>query len=152
MSLLGPLLATTVIAIAGWLAVHLLTAHRDRVNKRREKRLDNLVESYRTLATRLTRPDAYKFAAEIEGAIAIIQLFGSQAQIAALRDFTSDAAQRNRWSGDKLGNVLSLLRDDLRAEIGLPPSEGQMHWIRLTAPSDQAASANANSGEHTREG
>ena len=64
-------------------------------------------------------------------------MFGTQAQISLLQDFLTDAVQHNRWHGAKLGTLLKLLRDDLRAEIGLPAATGELRWIQVSAPGPQ---------------
>lgn len=47
--LLLPLLITTFTAVAGWLVVHWMAAKRDQTNKRRDLRIQYLIEAYRKL-------------------------------------------------------------------------------------------------------
>ena len=79
--LLVPLLVTTVVTIAGWLAAHRLAAARDRGNKRREMRLAVLIEAYRALEFSAHREYNATTALPVERALADIQLLGTRRQV-----------------------------------------------------------------------
>ena len=81
-SLLAPLLVTTVVAIFGWLVAHRLSAARDRANKRRDLRVQYLIDAYRKLENAGNRnTNTSDYAAALELAVADIQLFGSPDQV-----------------------------------------------------------------------
>jgi len=110
-------LVTVGVALAGWFAVHRLTAWRDRVNYKREMQTDFLVKAFQGLANAAERqptPGAQHFR-DMESAVADIQLFGSKAQIALVEKFTRDFEETKQASLDPL---LNSLREDLRKELG----------------------------------
>lgn len=132
--LLVPLLVTTIVAILGWYAAHAFTARRDRANKRRELRVTSLISAYRKLANcvqRNSQEELFKRADDLESAIAEIQLFGNPSQIVAAEEFVQNMVSTK--SAD-IGELLNLLRADLRAELKLPAIDRGMSWIRVTAP------------------
>jgi Tfp pilus assembly protein PilO len=94
------LLVTTVVAIVGWYAAHRLSAARDRANKRRELRVQYLIEAHRRLENASNRPDLRVVASEFEKAIADIQLFGTPRQVALAREFAVGFARVGTHSLD----------------------------------------------------
>src|SRR5438105_10315943 len=113
--LLGPLLITTAVAIAGWFVGHALTARRDRAGKRRDQRIAFLIEAYRRLeacAHRGNNLDVPK----MESAVADIQLFGTPRQVDLVQSLLREFAEKRSASMDAL---LQDLRRDLRAELTL---------------------------------
>ena len=80
--LLIPLLITTVVAILGWVIGHRMNVARDRIAKRRDLRLEYLIEAYRALENFAGRqpPFSSNHVEALEKAVADIQLFGSQLQ------------------------------------------------------------------------
>ena len=54
--LLFPHLGTVIVVFIGWFVVHLLNAYRDRSNKRREIRVQYLIEAYQNLESAAQRP------------------------------------------------------------------------------------------------
>lgn len=130
-SLLAPLLVTTALAIAGWLAVHRLSASRDRANKRRDLQVHYLIEAYRKLESAGNREGSIgNYAASFESAVADIQLFGSPEQVELARTFALDFAQHGTATLDPL---LNCLRRDLRHELGLLQVEERITYLRITA-------------------
>jgi ABC-type bacteriocin/lantibiotic exporter with double-glycine peptidase domain len=123
-----PLLVTTVVAIVGWFIAHRLAAARDRKSKRREQRVQYLVEAFRRLATVGNRPNLPKFADELEAAIADIQLFGTPEQINKVQAFIKEMGEKDKAS---LNDLLTDLRQDLRKELRLPEVKGKMLWLRV---------------------
>ena len=81
------LLIPTVVAIVSWFVGSWLSVSRDRANKRRDLRVQYLVEAYRRL--------------EAAGQVL-------------------------------LEDLLSILRDDLRAELQLGPVKGRLTYLRFT--------------------
>ena len=110
-------LIPALVAIAGWFAAHQFTVHRDRQNKRRDLRVQFLLEAYRRLESASNRPHkTEEQALAFESAVADIQLLGTTEQVAATVRFL-----RAHASGHdaQLDEALRLLRNDLRQEIGL---------------------------------
>ena len=106
------------IAVVGWLAGHQFNVYRDRQNKRRDLRIQFLLDAYRRLestANRETKTEEQKLS--FESAVADIQLLGTPQQVAA----TVRYLRTHGAGGDaKMDEVLGLLRSDLRCEVGLP--------------------------------
>ena len=129
-SLLAPLLVTAFVAIFGWLVVHRLSAARDRANKRRDLRVQYLIDAYRRLenaGNRNSRTADYSTA--LESAVADIQLFGSPAQVKLARQFALDFADNGVATLDPL---LDNLRNDLRAELRLHRIDESITYLRIT--------------------
>jgi hypothetical protein len=86
-------LIPTFAAVISWFVGSWLAARRDRVNKRRDLRVQYLIEAYRRLATATNRiePTAAYFA-DLDSAIVDVQLFGSADQIAAAQKFSKELA------------------------------------------------------------
>jgi hypothetical protein len=124
--ILGPLLVTTVVALAGWLAAHRLSAYRDRVNKRREVRVQNLVECYRKLSRSSNRRDLPSVAEDLESAVADIQLFGTEKQANQVGDLVKAMKARPASADD----LMKGLRDEVRSELCLPKMDTPI-WTRL---------------------
>ena len=116
--LLLPLLTTTGVAIFGWLVGHALNARRDRQNKRREIRVQYLIEAYRRLENSTYRDSIYgtEFGKGLESAIADIQLFGTEDQAQMAKKLAEDIAGQENAS---VGSLLMSLRDTLRCELNL---------------------------------
>jgi hypothetical protein len=131
--LLIPLLTTTVVAVAGWLVGHALNAHRDRRNKRREIRVQYLIEAYRHLESGTCRGSIHgmEFAAPFESAIADIQLLGTTDQARMAKDLATAIAQRR--ADASAGPLLMSLRDALREELGLDSINEEPVHFRLRA-------------------
>jgi hypothetical protein len=133
--LLLPLLVTTGVAILGWLVGHALNARRDRQNKRREIRVQYLIEAYRRLEAGTYRGPIHgtEFGKEFESAIADIQLFGTEDQARMAKELAEDIAIQKNASA---GPLLMSLRDALRRELNLGPLNEKPIQFRLK-PKDQ---------------
>ncbi|MGZ8218661.1 hypothetical protein [Methylomagnum sp.] len=106
-----------VVAVIGWFAAHQFNVYRDRQNKRRDLRVQFLLEVYRRLesaANREAKTEAQMLA--FESAVADIQLLGTPEQVAATVSYLRQHAAGRRAQIDE---VFRLLRRDLRKEIGL---------------------------------
>ncbi len=130
--LLLPLLITTFTAVGGWLVAHRMAAKRDQMNKRRDLRIQYLIDAYRKLE-RVSNRDKVtpEWAENIESAIADIQLFGSAGQVAMAKQFASDMAAERQASADDL---LADLRKDLRQELILENVSGGLKYLRVRVP------------------
>ncbi len=127
--LLLPLLITTIVAITGWCVVHFFSAKRDQENKKREIRVQYLIEAFRLLANasqRKPEPNSQYFC-DMESAVADIQLLGTESQVENLNIFLKEFASEGKGS---LDNLLSDLRDDLRHELKLLEIEEKVRWFR----------------------
>jgi hypothetical protein len=60
--LLLPLIVTAALAIGGWYVVHRLSVNRDQQNKRRDLRIQYLIEAYRRLENSANRQDLSNYA------------------------------------------------------------------------------------------
>ena len=127
--LLIPLLITTVTAVAGWLVAHRMAAKRDQLNKRRDLRVQYLIDAYRKLESVSNRDEnSAEWAEKLESAIADIQLFGSARQVAMAKQFASEMAAESAASTD---NLLSDLRKELRQELILENVPGDLKFLRI---------------------
>jgi hypothetical protein len=127
--LLIPLLITTLVVIIGWYVVHFFTAKRDQENKKREIRVQYLIEAFRLLANasqRKPEPNSQYFR-DMESAVADIQLLGTESQIESLNAFLKEFASKGSGS---LDDLLSDLRNDLRHELKLPEIKEKVRWFR----------------------
>src|SRR6266496_6121937 len=103
------LLIPTVVAIVSWFVGSWLSVRRDRMSKRRDLRVQYLIEAYRRLATATNRKDTdAAYFAGLDSALVDVQLFGSGGQIAAAQEFAKQLAKQREAQLDKL---LSSLRD-----------------------------------------
>jgi hypothetical protein len=111
------LLIPTAVAIVSWFVGSWLSVRRDRANKRRDLRVQYLIEAYRRLATSTNRQETdTAYFASLDSALVDAQLFGSEGQIAAVQEFAKQLAEQREAQLDKL---LSSLRNDLRKELKL---------------------------------
>ncbi|PXF56782.1 MAG: hypothetical protein C4B58_12275 [Deltaproteobacteria bacterium] len=127
--LLIPLLITTGVAVLGWLVGHTLHTSRDRQNKRREIRVQYLIEAYRQLEAGTCRGPIHgtKIGNEFESAIADIQLFGTDNQARMAKELAAAIAECQPEAS--AGPLLLSLRDALRRELDLGAlNEVPMHF------------------------
>jgi hypothetical protein len=129
--MLLPLLITIVVALLGWFVVHYLSSLRDQANKRRELRVQHLLEAYQNLMSAALyqklegQEETLRLFAK---ASANIQLFGNDEQIQMVCKCTDDYATGNA----QLSELLEKLRSDLRKELKLPVTEQKIHWLSAT--------------------
>jgi hypothetical protein len=112
-------LVPALVAVVGWLVAHRFSAYRDRQNKRRDLRVEFLIEAYRRLESVTNRPKkTEEQALAFESAIADIQLLGTPDQVNALLKYIQEFTAGSGGGGD-ITEVLKLLRADLRNELSL---------------------------------
>jgi hypothetical protein len=122
------LLVPTVVAVISWFIGSWLAVRRDRANKRRDLRVQYLIEAYRRLATATERKETNaEYFADLDSAIVDVQLFGTPDQIAAAKKFAKELAEHRTA---QLTELLASLRDDLREELKLDPVEGSLVVLR----------------------
>jgi hypothetical protein len=129
LSLLIPALITTLVAILGWYVVHCLNQRRDRENKRRDLRIQFLIDAYRRLERASNRPQTFDNDLELESAIADIQLFGSVNQVNLAEQFALDIAAKSNASTNEL---LAELRVELRGELKLQKINPDITFLRIS--------------------
>jgi hypothetical protein len=125
---LASLLITAIVAILGWAVIHRLSMRRDLVNKRRELRVQYLIEAYRRLEFVGNRPLTRELGPEFEKAIADVQLFGTPRQVELAREFALGFAKSGTHALDPL---LNELRNNLRNELNLEPVQGNITYLRI---------------------
>jgi hypothetical protein len=129
------LLIPTLVAVASWFVGSWLSVRRDRANKRRDLRVQYLIEAYRRLATATERKETNaEYFAELDSALVDVQLFGSTEQIAAAQKFARQLAEHR---AAQLSELLASLRDDLREELKLQRVEGPLVVLRPTFEADR---------------
>jgi len=108
-----------LVAVMGWFVGHQFNVYRDRLNKRRDLRVQYLLEAYRRLESAANRDHkTEEQAIQFESAVADIQLLGTHKQIDATTKYLRRHASEG---GGNIDEVLRLLRDDLRNELKIPP-------------------------------
>jgi hypothetical protein len=124
------LLIPTLVAVVSWFVGSWLSVKRDRANKRRDLRVQYLIEAYRRLATATERKETNAaYFADLNSAIVDVQLFGSADQIAGVQKFVKELAEHRVA---QLYELLESLRDDLRQELKLERVEGSIRVLRAT--------------------
>ncbi len=129
--LLIPLLVTTLVAVAGWMAAHRFNSQRDLRSKRREIRVDYLIRAYQRLEAGACREalDASNDRRDFESAVADIQLFGTNDQVRMAKEMAAAIAERRIDAS--AGPLLLSLRDALRRELDLGEINEQPFFFRL---------------------
>lgn len=125
--LLFTLLVPTLVAVASWFIGSWLSVRRDRATKRRDLRVQYLIEAYRRLASATNRTELDAHLADLDSAMVDIQLFGSAEQIAAAQAFGRYLADHRVAD---LSELLSSIRNDLRQELRLVPVSGPVVVLR----------------------
>lgn len=116
-----------MVAIISWFVGSWLSVRRDRANKRRELRVQYLIEAYRRLQNAGHRAPVPPYSSEMESAVADIQLFGTRDQAVAAKKLATDLAEQGSASLDPL---LLSLRRELRKELRLEQIEGGITHLR----------------------
>lgn len=123
------LIAGFLIVVAGWFATGVL----NRRSVRRATRIDYLLSAYRRLDAATERPMDAACEADLESAIADIQLLGTQKQVGMAdqfaRDFASDRSA-------EVGSLLEDLRRALRGELLLDRVPDRKVRLRITNDGD----------------
>jgi hypothetical protein len=139
-----PLATTAGLAIVGWFAVHLFATSRDRRNKRRDLRLQMLIDAYRGLAGSGNRPLTNETSRDVEKAIDAIQLIGTPTDVALDQRLAKEFADTHHVDWQPL---LVHMRQVIRAELKLEPvEEGLVHFRHIAPTSGMAPSGGAAGG------
>jgi len=121
---------TAAVAIGGWFIGHALSAKRDSMNQRRERRILYLIEAYRSLESCARRGDDLEVR-KLESAVADIQLFGTARQVQLVQDGILEFAAKGETQLDQL---LQDLRRDLRSELRLEEVPEKTYHLRMGKP------------------
>jgi len=135
----GPILAALLI-IGGWWH----NSRRDLSTKRRDTRVQYLIEAYRRIESAASRTlssdkDLQDYGHNVENAIGDIQLFGTKDEVDLATGVV--ASMRAPGATADLKPLLKALRHDLREELQLPAVEGdpvQLRFIPKPAGEDRA--------------
>ena len=117
-------------AIVVWYLSSRDLSRKEKENKRREIRLNHLIDAYRKLESASNRPMTpdSEHARNIESAIADIQLFGSVRQL----ELAQIAAKTFAKIGEvSFNDLLNDLRDDLRNELDPDTLSSRRQVLRI---------------------
>ena len=129
LELLVPLLITSILTIFGWYILNRLTKKRDQENKKRELRIEYLIDAWTKLEYASNRNiNEIEFIEYIEKPLAAIQLFGTLNQINFAKKIAEEIANNGQTS---LDSILESLRKDLRKELNLEKTNSEMKYIRF---------------------
>jgi hypothetical protein len=128
-----PLLITSIVTIVGWYIAHQIAVRRDRLAKKRDLRVQYLIDAYRKLESVtarkvLTDDERKDIIKNLESAIADIQLFGSSTHIKYAYEFTQELKTNMEPS---LTPLLTALRNDLRSELNLSKPGMEIRHLRI---------------------
>jgi hypothetical protein len=132
--LFAQLVAAFAVAVVGGWVGHALAARRDLTNDRRKLRVSYLLEAYRRLEAGSNPDNPEPHRAQLESAIADVQLLGSPTQVQMARTFARDMAQHSEGSLDRL---LADLRRSLRAELQLESVDESIIFLRFGGETQQ---------------
>ena len=125
--LLFPLLVTSIVTMVGWYILHHLARKRDFENKKKELRINYLIEAWRKLEHSVNRKNEDP-THDVEKSIADIQLFGTAKQIELAIKVVTDLVNNKNAS---LDDILEELRQDLRKELNLEKVSSRIQIFRL---------------------
>lgn len=126
---LGTALIDALVFIFGWKVSSQNEFRRDIAAKRRDLRVQYLIEAYRRLEYVSNRPLTAETAPDFERAIADIRLFGSPDQVDLAQTFAADFSTN---ATAPLDSPLSDLRQRLRNEIEIEELPAQIKYLRFT--------------------
>lgn len=115
-----------IMFIVGLFTGHWLTSRREFNNKRREIRVQYLIQAYRSIASAANRQGTMtdEQRLKIESAIEDIQLLGDEEQLKVLNNMIS-----NR--DNDFVKVLEILRNDLRQELDIKKVDYPLRFYRM---------------------
>ena len=118
-----------ILAVVGLIIGHHFTSKRDKLNKKRELILNELMIAYRILANEISTRNLTKETKEkLEHVLTDIQLFGTLPQIELAIKLSDEIANKPTFDLDPLINNL---RDSLRVELDLPKINKNVNWLRI---------------------
>jgi len=128
--LFAALIGAGIVAV-GWRVTHRFEMERSRAAKRRELKVQYLIDAFRQLEYVSNRPIGPITAPGFEKAIAGIQLFGTARQVELAQQFATGMAEHRMHSLDEL---LADLRQSLRVELDLERVPEGIKYLRFQFP------------------
>lgn len=117
-----------ILTVIGWIVVYILALRQNTQIKKKEVTIKFLIQAWKMLEKASNRKDN-RYNADIETAIADIQLFGTKRQIELAQRFAEEIA-RNKESS--ILELLVLLREDLRKELKLEDVPRKFRFLRFS--------------------
>lgn len=122
------ILSSIILTVIGWFLVSLLTSYRENKNRRKNIRIEYLVNAYRDISIFITRESNKCLTMEVhnnfERAIRDIQIYGSVKEIELVKEYISNISKK----GYSVDPLLNLLRDNLRETLKLEKVNGNTYW------------------------
>jgi hypothetical protein len=120
-------IASSLIIIIGWGIAHWFTSKRDHKNKKREIRLEYLINAYRSIGAAAARnPNSEEFK-NLEAGFHDVQLFGSSEQLMFLNEIF---VSHSKTGGADLEPLLNSLRLELRSILELSSANAALKFFR----------------------
>ena len=119
-----------IVALATFAFSLFYNRWRDRKSKLKDIRVQFLLDTYRRLTNSANRnpKEAHAYWSKMEGAIADIQLLGTEEQIRIANKFVDEIISKNTTN---VAELINLLRDELRSELGMPKLTGNIRYLRF---------------------
>jgi len=121
-----------LVTIVGWYILHFFSGKRDFKNKKKEIRINYLIEVWRKLNDvsnrEKTKVKQTKRIEATEQIVADIQLFGTKKQVELIEKILAGLKEQPQIS---LDDLLDDLRQSLREELGLDKITGKVHFFRI---------------------
>lgn len=108
-----------ITAFAGLIGGHFFAGRRESLKRKKEIRVEYLVNAYRKLEKGAIPTSNDYSAGEFESAVSDIQLFGSGEQVILVHRFCESSS---KGDGSLLQELLENIRKELRKEIGIKNS------------------------------
>lgn len=121
------LFLTLSITILGWYIIYRFDKYRDTENKKKDMRIDYLINAWRKLEYAAAR-DKYDVIEHLEKPVADIQLFGTKKQIELTMKLANSIINKEQ---DNLSELLTELRNDLRKELNLEKIKEEIKVLRI---------------------
>ena len=126
---------TILLAVLGWIVAHVLSQKRNLKEKRREVRVTHLREAYLVLCDAADQGLSEKNISDVQHALNDIQLVADRKHYELIGRCVTDITERGSASLDEL---LTNLRDDIRADLDLPPMPGERWWLGISKSGNDA--------------
>ena len=118
---------TIIVNILGWFILHILSKRRDLSNKKKEITIQYLITAWQLLENASNRNDSTRNA-DVEKAIANIQLFGTPTQIQLAQKLSDEIEDTHQGDTKPL---LIELRKELRKELELEVVGDKLRHLRF---------------------
>ena len=118
---------TIIVNILGWFILHILSKRRDLSNKKKEITIQYLITAWQLLENASNRNDGTRNA-DVEKAIANIQLFGTPTQIQLAQKLSDEIGDTQQ--GDTTPLLIEL-RKELRKELELEVVGDKLRHLRF---------------------